>query len=69
MEILHINEIGDTESVVTNVVYLVIGTFVHVHSDALPLYTILKQSEIGDGDIAFQKIWGIQKVSLRMQLF
>ena len=35
MEILHFKDLGDTESVIDN--------FVYVPSDALPLYQILKQ--------------------------
>ena len=46
MEILHINEIGNTESVVANEVWVFIYSLApfYVLSDDLPLYTILKQS-------------------------
>ena len=41
---------------------LVIDNFLHVPSDALPLYQILKQSEhICYGDIAFQRFGGYRK--------
>ena len=43
METLHFKELGDTESVVTNAVYvffIVVDNFVYALCDALPLYHI-----------------------------
>ena len=42
MEILHFKELGDTESSVTNAVYVFIDNGLYVPSDALSLYQILK---------------------------
>ena len=64
MEILHFKELRDTESVVTNAVYV----FIYVASDTLPLYQILKQSTIVMEILHFKDLW-IQQVSSRMQLF
>ena len=72
MEILHLKELENTESVATNAslgVYLVIDNFVYVPFDALPLYTILKQSDNWLWRYCIYNIWGIQKVSSRIQLF
>ena len=41
---------------------------VYVPSDALPLFQILKQSDNWSWRYCISKIWGIQKVSSRMQL-
>ena len=45
MEILHFEELGNTESVVTNApcVYLVVDNLVYVPSCALPMYQILSK--------------------------
>ena len=62
MEILHFKELADTESVVTNAVYLVIANLVYASYDALPLYQILKQSDNCLWRYYILKIWGKQKV-------
>ena len=61
MDILHFKELGNTESAVTNAVYLVNDNFWYVPSDALPLYQILKQSDNWLWRYCISKIWGYSK--------
>ena len=70
MEIFHFKELGDTECHECSLgVVLVIDNFVYIPYDALPLYQILKQSDNWLWRYFMSKIWGIQNVSSRMQLF